>query len=162
MLFEMYEEAYEIQAEEADADEDTDAKMRRVAEVARGYAAAEAMRVAEVEYGRVRVKLTLAEREILKLKREVNSLSETLHVHLARPWAFAAPYEVAEEPVGYAGAGARAARSCETCISSKTRCDQGKPCGLCTKRGCECIYTAPKKRGPKGRALREFEESLDA
>jgi len=142
-------------------DEEEDTEMhRRTLEFARNAGAMESMKVAQAEYGKARVKLTLAEREIVKLKREVNSLTETLHVHLARSGPFVPPYALEEEPLGGAGIPPRAARSCETCIASKTRCDQGRPCRLCRSRGVECVYTPPKKRGPKSKSMAAFESEF--
>ncbi|UNI18265.1 hypothetical protein JDV02_004543 [Purpureocillium takamizusanense] len=34
----------------------------------------------------------------------------------------------------------RRGRACDTCHANKTRCDGGKQCSLCAKRGVECTY----------------------
>ncbi|KAL1841482.1 hypothetical protein VTK73DRAFT_3479 [Phialemonium thermophilum] len=42
----------------------------------------------------------------------------------------------------------RSARACDTCKSSKKRCDGALPCNLCSRKGLAdtCAYTAPSRR----------------
>lgn len=46
-------------------------------------------------------------------------------------------------------------RACNNCRNHHLKCSGESPCGHCFKKSIECIYTAPQKRGPKSKELRE-------
>uniref|UniRef100_A0A7S2TQB9 Zn(2)-C6 fungal-type domain-containing protein n=1 Tax=Lotharella oceanica TaxID=641309 RepID=A0A7S2TQB9_9EUKA len=45
----------------------------------------------------------------------------------------------------------RVKTACTNCKLAKARCDNGRPCGRCVRRGCEstCVDAVPKRRGRK-------------
>lgn len=52
--------------------------------------------------------------------------------------------------------------ACEACRVRKSKCDGQQPrCSNCTKAGRnECVYVAPRKRGPNKKSIRKLEERL--
>ena len=54
-------------------------------------------------------------------------------------------------------------KACDPCFKGKIKCkgDGIHSCPTCEKKGIECIYLAPKKRGPKSGALRALQEEVE-
>lgn len=48
--------------------------------------------------------------------------------------------------------------ACICCQKRKTRCDHGQPCSMCVSLSQECVYTKPKKRGPKPGSMMRIKE----
>lgn len=46
----------------------------------------------------------------------------------------------------------RAARACDCCHASKTRCDGKKPCNVCSRRGLRCTFSRSPKQALVGNA----------
>ncbi|KAL2840295.1 hypothetical protein BJY01DRAFT_236795 [Aspergillus pseudoustus] len=50
----------------------------------------------------------------------------------------------------------RAAKACDHCHSSKTRCDGKQPCKVCSRRGLRCTFNRQSKRGSKAATAAEI------
>lgn len=48
--------------------------------------------------------------------------------------------------------------ACISCQKRKTKCNHGQPCTMCASLSQECVYTKPKKRGPKPGSMMRIKE----
>ena len=50
-------------------------------------------------------------------------------------------------------------RACDACRSRHIKCDAESPCSNCTKRDRVCVYSTPKKRGPRPGSVRQSRDN---
>jgi len=48
--------------------------------------------------------------------------------------------------------------ACISCQKRKSKCNHGQPCSVCLSLGQDCVYSLPKKRGPKPGSMMRIKE----